>query len=391
MRETITLILTIPAALTCFMTLVLLLVYLLRWRPTAKVTDMPSVSIFVPYYNEQADVLLKALDKLDAQKYPQQLQVVIIDDGSTNNTPSHVKEWLSELRRQEYVVLTREENGGRKGFALDHALDSGVALGDVYVVVDSDTYIAPDGIYELAAKLWSDPKYAAVCGYISPDNHRGSLIGRLQYYEHIGFYGAIRAAQDQLGVVPVLAGAFVAHRASAVKEIGGWSEWLVEDIAWCWKAIAHKYRTGYAADAVAVTQCPLTHKELFKQRRRWARGRVEAYMAAWKVSKVTGMLSTPWFLVTALQFLFPPSAILLPVLIYFQIWPPVILGGVTIVLYMAFTGLYLRRHGNKTGVSRRDIAGVPLFSALLETITWLPNILGYIDEIRGKKKHWLTR
>lgn len=43
------------------------------------------------------------------------------------------------------------------------------------------------------------------------------------------------------------AGAFVAHRASAVHDLGGWSEWLVEDIAWCWKALSRGYRSGYAS------------------------------------------------------------------------------------------------------------------------------------------------
>lgn len=100
-------------------------------------------------------------------------------------------------------------------------LELGVATGDMYVVVDSDTYIEPNGIDELVTKLWSDEKYAAVCGYITPENHKESFIGKLQHYEHISFYGAIRAAQDKLGYVPVLAGAFVAHRASAVKKLGG--------------------------------------------------------------------------------------------------------------------------------------------------------------------------
>lgn len=138
--------------------------------------------------------------------------------------------------------------------------------------MDSDTFIQPNGIIELVQKLWSHDKYAAVCGYITPSNYKSSFVGLLQHYEHISFYGAIRTAQDKLGFVPVMAGAFVAHRASVVKELGGWSEWLVEDIAWCWKAISNQYKTGYAPKAKAKTQCPLDTKSLFKQRRRWARG-----------------------------------------------------------------------------------------------------------------------
>lgn len=391
MREILAIILTASFAITFLMTLVLFLVYVFKKEKGVVDGTMPKVSVFFPFYNEDKDFLLKALNKIDRQKYPETIQVILIDDGSTNETPGYVSEWLTQPREQDYTLLTREENGGRKGYALDFALASGILEGEAYIIVDSDTYIAPDGIYELVAKLWSDPRYAAVCGYITPENHQDSLIGKMQHYEHIGFYGAIRAAQDKLGFVPVLAGAFVAHRASAVKEIGGWSEWLVEDIAWCWKAIANKYRTGYTPDAVARTQCPTTHRGLFKQRRRWARGRVEAYMTAWKVSKLSGALSTPWFLITAMQYLFPPSAILLPLLIYFAIWPPIILGALTLFLYLLFFKLYLHRNGNKTTDSVKQLFNVPVFTTMLEILTWIPNILGYIDEFRGKSKNWLTR
>ncbi|MCE2597053.1 glycosyltransferase [Motilimonas cestriensis] len=382
---------TLPFLLTCLMTLTLLIIYLIRWRAPVAVQELPSVSVFIPYYNENADILIASLNKLEQQQYPTQLQIIIIDDGSNNNTPMRVKEWVASERKQQFVILTRQSNEGRKGFALDFALDSGVATGDAYVIVDSDTYVEPDGIAELVAKLWSHPDNAAVCGYVVPENYRDSLIGKLQYYEHIGIYGAIRAAQDLMGTVPVLAGAFVAHRASVVREIGGWSEWLVEDISWSWKALAHQYRTGYAANAVATTQCPISHNALFKQRRRWARGRVEAYVEAWKVSFLSGVKSTPWFLMTAMNFIFPPKLIMLPVLMMFQVWLPVLLSILTLCLYLVFTALYFRRHGNKTNITKRDVANVPFYASMLDAITWLPNVLGYVDEFRGKKKNWLTR
>jgi biofilm PGA synthesis N-glycosyltransferase PgaC len=392
MLQFITYLLSIPVAITFVMTFLLLMVYIIKHKETKpRNIDLPKVSVLVPFYNEDSDLLIKALAMLDAQQYSRKLQVVLIDDGSSNSTPQQVLQWISQPRQQEYVWLQREKNGGRKGFALDYALASGLLTGDAYVVVDSDTFIKPDGVHELVSKLWSDDRYAAVCGYISPENHQHTLIGRLQYFEHIGFYGAIRAAQDKLGMVPVLAGAFVAHRASVVREIGGWSEWLVEDISWCWKALAAGHRTGYAANAVATTQCPQTSAVLFKQRRRWARGRVEAFVTAWKLSKIKGALFTPWFLLTALQFLFPPTLIMLPLLVYFNIWMPLLFTGATLLMYVLFTMIYMKRHGVKVGICGRDIACIPFFTAVLEMITWIPNVLGYADEMLGRKKIWLTR
>ncbi|MDN3685588.1 glycosyltransferase family 2 protein [Vibrio sinaloensis] len=351
---------------------------------------------FAFFYNENEEHLICALDKLNAQNYSSRIQVIVIDDGSTNHAITGVKEWIANTKvNHEFQVVERVVNGGRKGFALDHVLELGVATGDVYVVVDSDTYIDPNGIYELVTKLWSDEKkYAAVCGYITPDNHKESFIGKLQHYEHISFfYGAIRAAQDKLGYVPVLAGAFVAHRASAVKKkLGGWSEWLVEDIAWCWKAISNGYRTGYAPKAKATTQCPTDAKGLFNQRRRWARGRVEAYTEAWKANWVAGLCASPWFLLTAAQYIFPSSIIF--------IWIYGFDGNLGSNrnrcceyhnLLFLLVQSYINDFDLSSDLSNKQVLKAPIYSLLLETITWLPNLLGYSDEILGKKKRLVNK
>lgn len=352
---------------------------------------IPSVSVLVPYYNEDSKSLLKALSFLDDQEYPHQLEIIIIDDGSTNGTTKDVEKWLTIERNQNYKLIKKPKNDGRKGFALDYVLNLGIPTGEVYVVVDSDTYIEENGIRELVNKLWSDERYAAVCGYITPNNYQESFIGLLQHYEHISFYGAIRAAQDRLGCVPVLAGAFVAHRASVVKELGGWSEWLVEDIAWCWKAISNQYKTGYAPRAKATTQCPTDTKSLFKQRRRWARGRVEAYVVAWKSHWLAGLCSTPWFIITATQYIFPSSFILLMFMLVFKIWIPIFLGLINMILYLNLVRLYINDYELKSEIDKKQILRAPMFSLVLETIIWLPNLIGYIDELLGKKKNWLTR
>lgn len=390
MLEFIELFLVATSAITLLTTIVLFLAYKFR-SDVECVKPLPKVSVFLPYYNEDSDVLCNALSHLESQIYHQPIEVLIIDDGSTNETTIDVEQWLIGQKKQDYKLIKKVKNDGRKGFALDYALNLGIATGEVYVVVDSDTFIEPNGIAELVSKLWSDDRYAAVCGYITPYNYRDSFIGLLQHYEHISFYGAIRAAQDRLGCVPVLAGAFVAHRASVVKELGGWSEWLVEDIAWCWKAISNRYKTGYAPKAKATTQCPIDARGLFKQRRRWARGRVEAYMVAWKTHWLAGLCSTPWFIVTATQYIFPSSIILLLFMVLFNIWVPILLGVINLAFYLILVRSYMSDYALEAELTKIQMLKAPMFSMLLEVITWLPNLFGYVDEVLGKKKIWLTR
>ncbi|WP_318440663.1 glycosyltransferase family 2 protein [Photobacterium leiognathi] len=378
------------SAITLITTIVLFFSYLLK-RERVYDGELPVVTIFLPFFNEDKDVLLQSLSYLDKQDYSSKLQIIVIDDGSDNNSAQYVEKWVSKKRNHIFELVKKPINDGRKGFALDYALELNIAIGEAYVVVDSDTYIEPTGIKELVSKLWSDNRYAAVCGYITPSNYADTFIGLLQHYEHISFYGAIRAAQDRLGCVPVLAGAFVAHRASTVKELGGWSEWLVEDIAWCWKAISNGYRTGYAPRAKATTQCPTDVKGLFKQRRRWSRGRVEAYMVAWNTHWFAGLCSTPWFVISATQYIFPSSLILISIMAIFNIWIPIIIGLINIFFYLILVNYYIKENNLSSDISKLQILKAPLFSVLLESITWLPNLLGYFDEFSGKKKSWLTR
>ncbi|WP_281187501.1 glycosyltransferase family 2 protein [Vibrio harveyi] len=390
MLDLIEVVLIFTSSITLFTTIVLFVVYKLKSdSDSGKV--LPTVSVFVPYYNEDYVTLLKSLSYLDSQEYPSKLEIILIDDGSTNGTIKEVEKWLLIDRNHSYKLIIKPINDGSKGYALDYALNLGVPTGEAYVIVDSDTYIDKNGIKELVTKLWSNDRYAAVCGYITPNNYRESFIGLLQYYEHISFYGAIRAAQDKLGCVPVLAGAFVAHRASAVEELGGWSDWLVEDIAWCWKAISNRYKTGYAPKAKATTKCPTNAKSLFKQRRRWARGRVEAYVIAWKTNWLAGLFSTPWFAITATQYIFPSSFILLLFMLVFNLWIPIILGFINIVFYLMLVRSYIYDYKLSSELTTSHLFKAPVFSMMLETITWLPNLFGYIDELTGKKKVWLTR
>jgi len=374
-----------------FIMLSFFLIFLTKRNQEIKNEILPTVTVFVPFFNENHEVLLKTLAHIDAQQYDKQIQVIIVDDGSINNTKYYVKKWLQSDRNHIYDFIVRSENGGSKGNVLDFILNKNIATGDAYIIIDSDTFIEPNGVLELSKKLWSDPNYAAVCGYITPNNYRGSFIGKLQHFEHIGFFGAIRSVQDHLGVVPVLAGAFVAHRASVINSIGGWDEWLVEDIAWCWKAISNNYRTGYSSKAKAKTQCPTTINDLWKQRRRWSRGRVEAFCISWKVSIRSGIMCTPWFVFTSTQYLLPPSLILLPVMIYYGVWLPILLSVLGVFMYAVMLNKYADEYDSYFKIKFLKLLQIPFYSLILEMIIWAPNLAGYFDEVTGKKKRWLTR
>ena len=245
------------------------------------------------------------------------------------------------------------------------------------MVVDSDTYLEKQSIRKVVERMWQDEKCAAVCGYIVPANEKKTFWQKLQYFEHISIYPVMKSAQDSMGVVTIMAGAFVAHRMSVVKDIGGWGEWIVEDIAWTWKALASGYSTGYCPDAVAYTYSPETKKDLSKQRRRWSRGRVEAYRTVLATSPLKALLFLPLFILYTLRLL-PPLLCALPILtIYFQQWwifsailISLIVSFLTFKLYQTYLPKYLR-----TNMS--DMARSSYYNSIFEVFLWHPHLIGF--------------
>ena len=95
------------------------------------------VSVVIPTYNRRP-ILEKCLSALEDQQLVGALQdyeVVVVDDGSTDGTPS----WLSEQsHRFPHVRLIEQEHGGPaegRNRGVDHA------RGDVIVFIDSDLVV----------------------------------------------------------------------------------------------------------------------------------------------------------------------------------------------------------------------------------------------------------
>ncbi|WP_236733531.1 glycosyltransferase [Aliivibrio fischeri] len=86
------------SSITLLATITLLLAYKLKKDSNCK-TELPLVSVFVPFFNEEPKLLLKALEHIELQNYPSQLQILLIDDGSDNNTIEHVEKWLAHPKK----------------------------------------------------------------------------------------------------------------------------------------------------------------------------------------------------------------------------------------------------------------------------------------------------
>jgi GT2 family glycosyltransferase len=119
------------------------------------------VSVVIPNYN-LAPYLRLAVESALAQSY-HPLEVVVVDDGSTDDSPATIADLVDAGR----VRLVRRENGG-----VAAARNTGVAhsAGDYLLFLDSDDTIAPTLVERLAALVdATDPYIIAYCSFMKID------------------------------------------------------------------------------------------------------------------------------------------------------------------------------------------------------------------------------
>lgn len=238
-----------------------------RRRPVGE-PYLPSVSVIVPAYNEEAGIE-QAVRSLAGSDYPD-LEVIVVDDGSNDRT-APIVEGLGLPR----VHLIRQDNAGKA-----MALNTGIRMsrGAVIVMVDGDTVFEPDTVRKLVQPL-SDPEVAAVSGNTKVGN-RGGLLGRWQHIEYVTGFNLDRRMYEVLQSTPTVPGAVGAFRREIMEAVGGVSgDTLAEDTDLTLAIGRTGKRVVYAPDARAWTEAPSTLSGLWRQRYRWSFGTMQA---VWK-------------------------------------------------------------------------------------------------------------
>jgi len=245
---------------------------LARPSPYSWVTP-PAVAVVVPAYNEEVGIAT-TVRSIVASDYAGPIEVVVVDDGSTDGTAAAVEQLLGQ-DGMAGVRLLRQPNGGKPA-----ALNAGVraTTAPIVVMVDGDTVFAPDTIAN-AVRRFADPSVAAVAGNTKIGNRRG-LLGRFQHLEYVFGFNLDRRAQEELGCMPTVPGAIGAFRREALDAVGGVSDdTLAEDTDLTMALHRGRWRVVYEPRSVAWTEAPSSWRGLWRQRFRWSYGTLQA---VWK-------------------------------------------------------------------------------------------------------------
>lgn len=125
---------------------------------TEEVTAMDLISVIIPVY--KAEPFLNHCIQSVADQTYQNLEIILVDDGSPDNSGTICDIWAAKDSRIK--VIHQENTGGAQ--ARNAALDA--AAGDLIAFVDSDDYIAPD-MYTHLVSLLKQGADIAECGHVN--------------------------------------------------------------------------------------------------------------------------------------------------------------------------------------------------------------------------------
>jgi cellulose synthase/poly-beta-1,6-N-acetylglucosamine synthase-like glycosyltransferase len=276
----------------------------------------PEVSIIAPAFNESKTIIDNIRTLLSL--YYNNFEVILVNDGSTDNTLEKIKEEY-ELTRVHYyfdyhlpcerirgiyksknpsykrLTVIDKKNGGKAD-----SLNAGINIckSSLFISIDADSIIETDSILKLVKPFLEEKDRKVIgaggvirivnsCdverGHIREIHLPGQMLPRLQVLEYTRAFLLGRMAWSQLDGLMLISGAMGIFDRETVIKGGGYSIKTVgedmELVVRMRRRMAEegvKYEVTYIPDPLCWTQVPSDVKSLQTQRTRWTRGLIES-------------------------------------------------------------------------------------------------------------------
>ncbi|MFZ4615082.1 MAG: glycosyltransferase [Rectinemataceae bacterium] len=307
---------------------------------------LPTISLVVPAYNEEANIV-ESVNSLLSLSYPS-YEIIVVNDGSSDATmhalikafglepsgsgaegilPSMPVRTVYRSPSLPKLRVIDKANGG-KADALNAGLNR--ATGDYFCSIDADSILDPQSLIRAMFQVVaSDRDVIAIGGNVFPVNgclvEHGHLqeiripqepLARFQTIEYLRSFVGGRLGWTLVDGLLIISGAFGLFQRNAVMELGGYltgkGAWRRQTVGEDMEIVVRLSRKDreegrhgkveYAYNANCWTEVPEKTRAFWKQRDRWQRGLMEVLamhrgMAFRPRYGAPGMISMPYFLV----------------------------------------------------------------------------------------------
>jgi cellulose synthase/poly-beta-1,6-N-acetylglucosamine synthase-like glycosyltransferase len=159
--------------------------------------ENPFISIVVPGKNEGKNIY-KLVKSLAEQTY-QNFELIIVDDGSTDDTPIIGKNLLDMGLIDKFM---RNDVRGGKASAANLAVR--FSTGKYIVHLDADCSFDHDAIENIIIPFYIDSKIGAVGGNVKVRNYMSNLVSKLQAIEYLKTISVGRITTSELGIYKII-------------------------------------------------------------------------------------------------------------------------------------------------------------------------------------------
>jgi hyaluronan synthase len=164
--------------------------------PSANYDQAPMLTVIIPAYNEGA-MVRKAIDSVAGAKYPREkLEILAVDDGSTDDTWQYIREGAEEHGSLVTPVRFAKNQGKRAALAEGFQR----ARGEFVVTIDSDSVIEEGTLLAIVGPF-RNPRVGAVAGKVAVYNRREGFIPPMLHVRFILSFDFLRATQSAYGTV----------------------------------------------------------------------------------------------------------------------------------------------------------------------------------------------
>jgi hyaluronan synthase len=308
----------------------------LFYRPGKPAGLEPHVAIVVPAFNEEA-AIAQSLQSLLALDYPaHKLQIVAIDDGSSDGTLRELNTVAARADGRVHVIAFPENRGKRAAMA------AGIRATDAEIVafVDSDSVLEADAMRVLVQGFAND-RVGAICGHADVLNVRATWLTRMQAVRYFVAFKVIKAAESVFDAVTCCSGCFSAYRREAIlPHLDWWEnqtflgiESTFGDDRSLTNCVLRDWKVRYEERAVSHTIVPETFRQFMKQQTRWKRSWTrESLIVAKFIWRKNPIAALATYISVVLPLLAPIAALRAIV------WQPVMHGTGAPVVYIL--GIY---------------------------------------------------
>lgn len=223
----------------------------------------PLVSILLPCRDEES-VISTVIEQTLNQTH-KNIEIIVIAHNCTDKTAQIARQYQDP--RVKVYELNTEEVG--KGLGLEYGFK--LVTGEIIIYFDADSVI-PEDYVEKIVKSMDSKDYDLVQGKIVGANPGYNELCFLQHMENQIFLSMFWGGKQKVGLPGGLGGTGVAIRKSALENIGGFRNVLIEDFDLCLRAQMAGYKIGYCREAVIYDEKVPHYDMMIRQRSRWISG-----------------------------------------------------------------------------------------------------------------------